>query len=55
MAICEQLEDPKLVKGLVKRDVIRVITPGTVMTENGTNAKENNFLGMLYQSNDDMV
>lgn len=55
VAICEQLEDPKLVKGLVKRDVIRVITPGTVMTENGTNAKENNFLGMLYQSNDDMV
>ena len=31
VAICEQLEDPKLVKGLVKRDVIRVITPGTMM------------------------
>ena len=31
VAICEQMEDPKLVKGLVKRDVIRVITPGTVL------------------------
>ena len=33
VAICEQLEDPKAVKGIVKRDVIKVITPGTVMTE----------------------
>ncbi|MFQ8978529.1 MAG: TRAM domain-containing protein, partial [Veillonella sp.] len=32
VAICEQLEDPKAVKGIVKRDVIKVITPGTVMT-----------------------
>ena len=31
VAICEQMEDPKLAKGLVKRDVIRVITPGTVL------------------------
>ena len=35
VAICEQLEDPKAVKGIVKRDVIKVVTPGTVMTENG--------------------
>ena len=33
VAICEQLEDPKAVKGIVKRDVVKVITPGTVMTE----------------------
>ena len=41
VAICEQLEDPKLVKGLVKRDVVRIITPGTViegnMLEDGVN------------------
>ena len=36
VAICEQMEDPKAAKGIVKRDVIRVITPGTVLTENGT-------------------
>ena len=35
VAICEQVEDPKEAKGIVKRDVIRVITPGTVLTENG--------------------
>ena len=34
VAICEQLEDPKKAKGLVKRDVIRVITPGTILYEN---------------------
>ena len=48
VAICEQTEDPKLVKGLVKRDVIRVITPGTVMSESGTDAAENNFLALFY-------
>lgn len=34
VAICEQLEDPKQAKGIVKRDVIRVVTPGTVMESN---------------------
>ena len=43
VAICEQLEDPKAVKGIVKRDVVKVITPGTVMTENGNDARSNNF------------
>ena len=43
VAICEQLEDPKAVKGIVKRDVIKVITMGTVMTENGNDARSNNF------------
>lgn len=50
VAICEQLEDPKLVKGLVKRGVIRVITPGTLMSENGTDSKTNNFLSLIYPS-----
>ena len=48
VAICEQLEDPKAVKGIVKRDVIKVITPGTVMTENGNDARSNNFLSLFY-------
>ena len=48
VAICEQLEDPKAVKGIVKRDVIQVITPGTVMTENGNDARSNNFLALFY-------
>lgn len=44
VAICEQLEDPKLAKGLVKRDVIRVITPGTILYENAIADKSNNYL-----------
>ena len=52
VAICEQLEDPKAVKGIVKRDVVKVITPGTVMTENGNDAKSNNFLSLFYMVKD---
>ena len=40
VAICEQLEDPKLAKGIVKRDVIRVVTPGTVTESNLLKKKE---------------
>ncbi len=50
VAICEQMEDPKLVKGIVKRDVIRVITPGTVMSESGTDSSSNNFLSLFYKT-----
>jgi DNA mismatch repair protein MutS len=49
VAICEQLEDPKLAKGLVKRDVIRVVTPGTVLDTRMLEAKENNFIVALTQ------
>ena len=52
VAICEQLEDPKAVKGIVKRDVIKVVTPGTVMTENGNDARSNNFLSLFYMVKD---
>lgn len=55
VAICEQVEDPKETKGIVKRDVIRVITPGTVMTENGTEARENNFLALFYEVSPQLV
>ncbi len=44
VAICDQLEDPKLAKGIVKRDITRVVTPGTVMDEQGLRANVNNYL-----------
>ena len=44
VAICEQLEDPKKAKGMVKRDVIRVVTPGTVIESNMLDEKRNNFI-----------
>ena len=48
VAICEQLEDPKLVKGLVKRGVVEMVTPGIVMGENLVAGKENTFLASVY-------
>ncbi len=48
VAICEQLEDPKLVKGLVKRGVIELVTPGVAMGENVLNTKENTYLAAVY-------
>jgi DNA mismatch repair protein MutS len=47
VAVCEQTEDPKLAKGLVKREVVRVITPGLVLDTENLEAKENNYLGAL--------
>ena len=44
IAICEQVEDPKTAKGIVKRDVIRVITPGTVIDTDYLDEKNNNYL-----------
>ncbi|MCQ2561888.1 MAG: DNA mismatch repair protein MutS, partial [Clostridia bacterium] len=49
VAIAEQLTDPALSKGLVERDVIRVVTPGTVLSDAILNEKENNFLAALYE------
>ncbi|MGN8817018.1 DNA mismatch repair protein MutS [Oribacterium sp. HCP28S3_H8] len=48
VAIGEQVEDPKLAKGLVKREVIRVITPGTVTAETALDESKNNFLMSIY-------
>ena len=48
VAICEQLEDPKLVKGLVKRGVIELVTPGIVLGDNILANKENNFIASVY-------
>lgn len=50
VAICEQLEDPKLAKGLVDRDVIRVVTPGTIIDETVLNSGKNNYLASVYLS-----
>ena len=47
VAICEQLEDPKQAKGIVKRDVVEVISSGTITSSNSLNEKENNFIGYL--------
>ena len=48
VAICEQTEDPKAAKGLVKRDIIRVITPGTVMEQSMLEEGKNNYICCLY-------
>lgn len=47
VAICEQMEDPRLAKGMVKREVIQLITPGTVTDSNVNEAKSNNYLTAL--------
>ncbi len=49
VAICEQLEDPKKAKGIVKRDVIRVVTPGTVVEDNLLDEKKNNYIMSVYK------
>ncbi|MDD5921653.1 MAG: DNA mismatch repair protein MutS [Eubacteriales bacterium] len=48
VAICEQLEDPKSAKGMVKRGVIRVVTPGTVTSDAILKENENNYLASAY-------
>ncbi len=48
VAICEQLEDPSEAKGIVKRDVVRVITPGTIIDQNMLDEKSNNYLCCTY-------
>ena len=53
VAICEQMEDPKLVKGLVKRDVIRIISPGTVLENTLLSEGQNNYLATLYKKGAD--
>ena len=51
VAICEQLEDPALVKGLVTRDVIRIITPGTVIEERMLEEGKNNYIASIHFEN----
>ena len=50
VAICEQMEDPKTAKGLVKREIIKIITPGTIIEEDNLNKKLNNYLLSFFIS-----
>ncbi|MBR1653861.1 MAG: DNA mismatch repair protein MutS [Clostridia bacterium] len=50
VAICEQMEDPKEAKGIVKREVIRVVTPGTVIESNLLEEKKNNYIMSIYKA-----
>ena len=47
VAICDQMEDPKLTKKLVKRDITRIVTPGTAMDANLVRSRENNYLAAV--------
>lgn len=49
VAICEQMEDPKATKGIVKREVVRIITPGTILFESALADKGNNFLVLIAE------
>ena len=53
VAICEQTEDPALAKGLVKREVIRVVTPGTVIEGNLLSETKNNYLCAIFMGEND--
>jgi len=48
VAICEQVEDPKKAKGLVKREVVRVLTPGLVTSDENLEAKNSNYLAAIF-------
>ena len=50
VAICEQLEDPKTAKGIVKRDVVRIVTPGTVVESNMLDEKRNNYIMSIFKT-----
>lgn len=52
VAVCEQLEDPAAAKGLVKRDIVRIVTPGTVTEENMLDENRNNFLARIIVKKD---
>ena len=52
VAICEQLEDPKFAKGIVKRGVVRIITAGTIIESNFLNQNSNNYICAVFQEKD---
>lgn len=54
VAICEQTEDPAAAKGIVKREVIQIVTPGTVTSQSMLNEKENNYLASVYMDKNGM-
>jgi len=54
VAICEQVEDPALAKGLVKRDIVRIVTPGTVTESDMLSDSKNNYIASVYFEGDDI-
>ena len=52
VAICEQVEDPKQTKGIVKREVIRIVTPGTNISQQSLDDEKNNYLMCVFCSDD---
>jgi DNA mismatch repair protein MutS len=54
VAVCEQIEDPKTAKGVVQRDVVRMITPGTVTAAEALDARGNNYLVAVCQENQNL-
>ena len=48
VAICEQVEDPAKAKGLVKRDIIRVVTPGTIIESSMLQDDKNNYIASIF-------
>jgi DNA mismatch repair protein MutS len=52
VALCEQTEDPRQVKGIVRREVTRIVTPGTTIEEGLLDSKENNFIAGLVETQD---
>ena len=55
VAICDQLEDPKLTKKLVKRGITELVTPGVALTDTVLNYRENNFLAAVHFAKEDLV
>ena len=55
VAICEQTEDPAQAKGIVKREVIQVVTPGTITSQTMLSEKENNYLASIFAEENDNV
>lgn len=55
VAVCEQVEDPKEAKGMVKREVVQVITPGTVMQGDVVHEDENNYLAAVLEKNQEFT
>ena len=54
VAICEQIGDPKA-KGLTKREVIKIVTPGTLMSESALSGNKNNYITLIYEENQQIV
>ena len=53
VAICEQMEDPKSVKGIVKRDIIRIVTPGTIIDDALLNSRKTNYMASVCRIGND--